>query len=149
MPRPRKRIPQKLEKEIEETMDSLNLAEQLMPLMFDLDNMSILLALKRAHGTSGLPFVSVGEVTGLGKSQKLVDRLNLMISYGLVERTNGKYDLTEFGLSAASFAERLVVMINEDQEIARRSKLTGHLATVNSIRQKSEELVRKRIREGT
>jgi len=149
MPRPKKKVPQKLRKEIKKTINELSLADQLMPLMFDVENMSILLALRKTEDTSGLPFVSLGDVTSLGKSQKLVDRLNLMIAYGLVEKTDNKYKLTEFGLSAADFSRKLVVMINEDAEIAKRSKLAGHIAVVQAIDQKGEELIKKTIKERT
>ena len=144
MPRPENKLPTELEQELAETKTDLDLAAQIMPLMFDMDNMSILLALEKTATTGGLPFVSLGKATQLGTSQKLVDRLNLMIGYGFVEKPNGKYRLTEYGTSAADFAKKIVQLVNTDETLARKAGLKGHLQIIEETEQRIKALDREK-----
>lgn len=146
MGRPRKQIPEKMRNELKETIDDLLLVDQLMPLMFDKENMSILLSLLMTKDEKGLPFVSIGEITDLGKSQKLVDRLNLMIDYGIIEKTNGNYNLTEFGVSAANFTKKLITLVNEDNKISNKAKFAGYNIIYQTIEQKIDDNKRQIIR---
>ncbi len=146
MPRPKIEVPKVLANNITEAMEELTVADQLVPLIFDRDNMAILLILREAHQTHGLAFSLIGEATELGKSQKLLDLLGHMIEYGLVEHTNSNYALTELGMSAAKFAGNLVDAINADPETAKKTGLADRSSLTQIAETKSKELLERRIR---
>lgn len=150
MPRPPIEIPNKTKKSIESTLGELKLADQLVPLMFDKDHMAVLLSLLCANDAGGLSFTLVSKVAGLGRSQKLVDTLSHLIDYGLVEKLNGNYKLTDYGISAARFAEKFIRMINSDPQVARkRSELAGNISIIKAVEQKYNEQIKMKVKEAT
>jgi hypothetical protein len=148
MPRPKIEVPKDIVDKVAEAMEELTVADQLVPLVFDKENMAILLILREAYQSHGLAFSAIGEATGLGKSQKLLDLLRHMIEYGLVEHTNSSYALTELGMSTANFAHRFVSAINADPEVAKKVGLADRYSMIQYAEKKSKELMEKRIREG-
>lgn len=147
MPRPKIEVPKDVVDKVAEAMEELTVADQLVPLIFDKENMAILLILREAHQTHGLAFSPIGEATELGKSQKLLDLLGHMIEYGLVEHTNSSYALTELGMSAANFARNLISAINADPEVAKKAGLADRYSMIQYAEKKGKELLEKRIRE--
>lgn len=149
MARLKKKIAAELRKEIQSALGELTLADQLAPLMFDKDHMAVLLSLMCSYETGGLSFTQIGDITNLGKSQKLVDTLNHLSGHGLVERTNGNYNLTDYGYSAATHADRFIEMINSDPEIASKSDLAGNLAVIKKVKRRHTQFVNKAVQQTT
>lgn len=143
--RPKKVIANKLRKKINTVLSGLTLADQLVPLMFEKDHLAVLLSLKQK--TDGLTFSLIGDVAGLGRSQKLVDILNHLVDYRLIDKQNGNYTLSDYGLSAANFAERFIKMITSDPNVARNSPIAAQKAVIEDIEQKYEESLKKRVKE--
>lgn len=107
MPRPRKEVDRVTEEKIEKMQEELAIWDQIFPLIFNGDNLKILLILKSVK--TGLSFSQLGRYTKLGVSQKLADRLNYLARYGLVQKANGNYELTpHLGQSFAELAYRII-----------------------------------------
>jgi hypothetical protein len=149
MARLKKEIPNDLKKHLDSALGDLHLASQIVPLMFDKDHMAILLSLKVSSEAGGLSFSQLGDVTKLGKSQKLVDFLGHLSGYGFIEKTNGNYELTDYGLSAAGFVVRFLDLVNQDPDIARSSPLAGHKAVIHSVNQRYAASIKNKVKQST
>jgi len=123
--------------------------DQLAPLLFNKDNLLLLLVLRTAQkrGTS-LPFARVGELTRLGKSQKLVSTLGYLARCGLVRRTDKGYTLTDrLGLGFTNFAERFVKNLNK--QLPRQPWLDDLVSVMEQVAKLEEAEAKNSIREKT
>jgi hypothetical protein len=140
--RTKNEIPIHLKKNIEVALAGLTLADQIVPLMFNIENLAILISLREAFQVKGLSFSQLGEVAGLGKSQKLVDMLRHLGDYGLVKRSTGIYVLTEYGKSVADIADRFLILVNKNPQFAQKSTFAGRKELVDSILEVNKKSVK-------
>ena len=132
MPRPRKEVEEAVKREIEKIEEKLAIWDLLVPLMFDADNLKILLVL-RAADKGLLSFSRIGEYTRLGKGQKLIDRLNYLIRFGLVQKEGGEYRLTShLGRSLADLSYRMI-------SLSDKSEILGWLADLKAVAMEVEQ----------
>jgi hypothetical protein len=134
MARPKKEIPSDAESEIEKVEKELEIWGPLLTLVFDVDNIKILLFLRAAdEANMSMPFSRLGERTKIGKSQRLVDSLNYLTRYGLVQMNKGGYRLTPgLGRSVADFVHRMIKL----------SDKIGNLRWLKSFKEDVEEAER-------
>jgi len=149
MVRPKKEVPAIVEAEEKALTENLTLWDQLAPLLFNKNNLLLLLVLRIAQkqGTS-LPFTKVGEYKRLGKSQKLAHTLDYLTRCGLVRRTEKGYALTErLGLSFTNFAEKFVKTLQKS--ISKQPWLNDLVDVIERIEELEEVEVKNSIKTKT
>jgi hypothetical protein len=116
MVRPRKELPENVKKEQAALVNNRTLWDQLAPLLFDKDNLLVLLSLRIAKKQgANVPFSRIGDGIDLGKSQKLADTLDYLVRCGLVRRADNGYTLTDrLGVGFTTFAGTLIRNLQKD-----------------------------------
>ena len=115
MPRRREEVPKRVLQKAKVLEKKWSLANELSALIFRRDNLKLISFMATGQELGGLPFSRIGDLSGLGTSQKLVDTLNYMVDYGLVAKANGGYKLTKLGLGTAAFAGRLLNLLSNEE----------------------------------